>query len=319
LKKKKTTHKLTTCIRVSAIFTGLFTFAVFAFLFLPWENYFFTDEELQNYLELLEDGQEGDWVMRQFLATVDQNFTEPSLHETPCYQIGYAMERSYNASPQSCGIMITDSLMKPCEIARLRRLAANITETIGYQSYANRESINLRWMNLHVLFRKNKTNLVLKQKDYDLIRKASLAAKAVIAHSFGLPYDQLHFYVVSQFTRYRSVVPFSEFRHVDKVRSPSLVVTSILWLSTVDQDFGGGRTEFLVGDYPEPNTPLLVEPKVGRFAAWTSGWENPHGVMAVNWGDRLALIFAFTVNPTMGYKDLEDLKEFAVTREEFDY
>lgn len=73
---------------------------------------------------------------------------------------------------------------------------------------------------------------------------------------------------------------------MDKVRSPALVVTSILWLSTVDVDFGGGRVEFLVGDYPEPNTPLLVEPKQGRFAAWTSGWENPHGVMHVNWGDR---------------------------------
>ena len=73
----KTTKKYGTCVRVSAIFTGLFTFAVFAFLFIPWESYFFTDEELQNYLDLLEDGQEGDWVMRQFLATVDQNFTEP--------------------------------------------------------------------------------------------------------------------------------------------------------------------------------------------------------------------------------------------------
>lgn len=87
------------------------------------------------------------------------------------------MERSFNASPSSCGIVITDTLMKPCEIARLRRLAANITESIGYQSYSNRESINLRWMNLHVLFRKNKTKHVLRQKDYDLIRKASLTAK----------------------------------------------------------------------------------------------------------------------------------------------
>lgn len=59
---------------------------------------------------------------------------------------------------------------------------------------------------------------------------------------------------------------------MDKVRSPYLIVTTILWLSTVDLDFGGGRTEFLTGG-PEPLTPLLIEPKIGRFAAWTSGWE----------------------------------------------
>lgn len=92
------------------------------------------------------------------------------------------MERQFNASPGNCGIVITDSLMKPCEIARLRKLAAKITEQIGFQSYTNRESINLRWMNLHVLFRKNKTNSILKAKDYQLIRKASLAAKVIFRH-----------------------------------------------------------------------------------------------------------------------------------------
>lgn len=87
----------------------------------------------------------------------------------------------------------------------------------------------------------------------------------MIADAFGLPREQLGFYLVTQFTRYRQVVPFSEFRHVDKVRSPALVVTSILWLSTCDLDFGGGRTEFLTGG-PEPFTPLMIEPKLGRFA-----------------------------------------------------
>lgn len=95
--------------------------------------------------------------------------------------------------------------------------------------------------------------------------------------TFGLPPAKTYFSPVSQFTRYKPIVPFSEFRHVDKVRSPYLVVTTILWLSTVDIDFGGGRTEFLTGG-PEPFTPLLIEPKNGRFAAWTSGWETPHSV-----------------------------------------
>lgn len=123
------------------------------------------------------------------------------------------MERHFGAAPDTCGIVITDSLMKPDEIARLRSLAQKITEEIGYQSYANRESINLKWMNLHKLFRmqKEKSN-ILKQKDYDLIKKASEAAKTVVSDAFGLPHEKLSFYLVSQFTRYRQVVPFSEFR-----------------------------------------------------------------------------------------------------------
>lgn len=68
------------------------------------------------------------------------------------------------------------------------------------------------------------------------------------------------------------MVPHSEFRHVDKVRSPYLLVTTILWLSTVDVDFGGGRTEFLTGG-PEPLTPLLIEPKIGRFAGMYSNFQ----------------------------------------------
>jgi len=293
--------------------------AVAFFIFFPWEDYLFDEEEIENYINMYAENQDGDWVVRQFLATSDQNITEPILHETECYQKGYKMEAQFNAAPETCGIVITDSLMEKDEIARIRHLAQKITEEIGLQSYANRESLNLKWMNLHKLFRMVRDKKYsMKNKDYELIKKASEAAKHVIADAFGLPVEQLHFYLVTQFTRYRTVVPFSEFRHVDKVRSPALVVTSILWLSTTDVDFGGGRTEFLVGG-PEPFTPLLIEPKTGRFAAWTSGWENPHGVMDVNWGDRLALIFAFTVNPKMGYKDLDSLRQYSESASDIQY
>lgn len=100
---------------------------------------------------------------------------------------------------------------------------------------------------------------------------------------------------------------------MDKVRSPNLIVTSILWLSTVDEDFGGGRTEFLTGPGPEPFTPLLVEPKIGRFAAWTSSYENPHGVHEVLFGNRYALIFAFTVLQNVGHPNMDSFREWATT------
>lgn len=121
------------------------------------------------------------------------------------------------------------------------------------------------------------------------------------------------FHGVCQFTRYHPIVQFSEFRHVDKLRSPNLIVTSILWLSTADVDFGGGRTEFLTGPGPEPHTPLLVEPKIGRYAAWTSSYENPHGVQELIYGYRYALIFAFTVLEGFGHPDLDSFREWSLT------
>ena len=88
------------------------------------------------------------------------------------------MERAFNANPEQCGVVISDTLMTQNETARLRYLAQKITEEIGYQSYSNRESINLKWMNLHKLFKlhKEKGN-VLREKDYELIKKASENAK----------------------------------------------------------------------------------------------------------------------------------------------
>lgn len=41
--------------------------------------------------------------------------------------------------------------------------------------------------------------------------------------------------------------------------------------------------------------------------------------MGLNWGDRLALIFAFTVNPKMGYKDLDTLRQYAETAKDLEY
>lgn len=136
----------------------------------------------------------------------------------------------------------------------------------------------------------------------------------MVAETFGLPRDNLYFTTVAQFTRYRPMTRYSQFRHVDKVRSQSLVVTSILWLSTYDYDFGGGTTAFLTG--PKPFMPMLVEPKVNRFAAWTSGWENPHEVMQILWGERLAIIFAFTVNPYLGERDMDSMKNWSQTAPE---
>ncbi|RWS25469.1 2-oxoglutarate and iron-dependent oxygenase domain-containing protein 3-like protein [Leptotrombidium deliense] len=152
---------------------------------------------------------------------------------------------------------------------------------------------------------------MFSQCDYNLVKKISELVKHTISITFGLPAEKLYFTNVTQFTRHRPLTKFSEFRHVDKLRSPSLVVTSIVWLSTVDVDFYGGRTEFLTGG-PEPYSPLLIDPKIGRFAAWTSSYENPHGVHEIIAGDRYSLIFTFTVNKRFGHETIDDLKRWSL-------
>lgn len=134
----------------------------------------------------------------------------------------------------------------------------------------------------------------------------TLIFQETISKTFGVDEYKIHFCSVSELTRFKPVINFREFRHVDKVRAPALLVTSIIWLSTTGVEFDGGRTEYLTGG-PEPFTPLLVEPKQGRFAAWTSGYENPHGVQEMESGERFALLFAITADPDLGYKNMDSL------------
>ncbi|RWS09666.1 potassium channel subfamily T member 2-like protein, partial [Dinothrombium tinctorium] len=254
-------------------------------------KWLFSNEELHAILDESGDSEE----YFDFLATNDEHIEDVSLHEVNCSKRGYWREQKLGAAPKRCGTLVTDALVTAAEAQTLRKMAQRLIDAIGDTSTYNRESLNLKWVNLHNVFRKAPRKLFSK-RDFDLIKNTSELAKYIISYTFEIPLEKLYFTNVTQFTRHRPVTQFSEFRHVDKVRSPSIVVTSILWLSTVDYDFYGGRTEFLTGG-PEPFTPILVEPKIGRFAAWTSAYENPHGVKEIYAGDRYALIFAFTVNP----------------------
>lgn len=144
------------------------------------------------------------------------------------------------------------------------------------------------------------------------VAKTLFFLQEAISIAFGISEDKLFFNTVSQFTRYRPLVKHTEFRHVDKARSPALLFTSILWLSTSGLDFGGGYTDFLNGPGPEPYQPISIEPKKGRFAAWTSGFENPHEVKELYWGNRYALIFAFTVSNKLGQENMDALRRWAI-------
>ena len=69
--------------------------------------------------------------------------------------------------------------------------------------------------------------------------------------------------------------------------------STVLWLGSAGIDFEGGALAF----YSNASKPWLqVEPRLGRAALFSSGWENVHGIRPVVRGERWALTAAFMVH-----------------------
>ena len=68
---------------ISKIINFLFYLSVFLlvfvalFIFVPWEDYLFDEGEIENYIDMYTNQEEGDWQVHEFLATAEQNLTEP--------------------------------------------------------------------------------------------------------------------------------------------------------------------------------------------------------------------------------------------------
>lgn len=73
LKAKTIVNKI---INFVFYFSLILFLAVAFFIFVPWEDYIFDEHEIENYIDMYNEG-EGDWMVRQFLATSEQNLTEP--------------------------------------------------------------------------------------------------------------------------------------------------------------------------------------------------------------------------------------------------
>ena len=73
--------------------------------------------------------------------------------------------------------MIYDHLVSEKEALELRNMASSLVHEMGETNYYSRESINLHWVNLHHVFKEGYKLNVFKDKDFDLINKASKAAK----------------------------------------------------------------------------------------------------------------------------------------------
>lgn len=73
--------------------------------------------------------------------------------------------------------MITDELISQEDTIKLRQLAMKVIDRMGQTNFHNRESINLKWINLHNLFRNGTSSGVLTENDFQLIKNTSEAAR----------------------------------------------------------------------------------------------------------------------------------------------
>ena len=88
--------------------------------------------------------------------------------------------------------------------------------------------------------------------------------------------------------------------HVDRDNTQHYHYSGLLYLSTYEEDFLGGKLNFLSTDSigKEPKKVMEVEPKAGRVVMFTSGKENYHHVERVTSGARFVLAFWFTCDTT---------------------
>lgn len=100
-----------------------------------------------------------------------------SLHQVECRYDGYQREMSRNAAPERCGTLIFDDMINRESMEKLRDMARRYCTVLGDTNFQNRESYNLRWINLHHLFKYGPQEDMFNEQDYDLIRNTSEAVK----------------------------------------------------------------------------------------------------------------------------------------------
>jgi len=111
----------------------------------------------------------------------------------------------------------------------------------------------------------------------------------------GLQHDMTFFSHINASKEAKNIHDEYWHTHIDTDQYGTFAYTTLLYLNTQDEDFEGGEFIFepvVEGD--KLRRGAAVEPRFGRVVAFTSDAENPHKVLKVTRGTRLALTAAFT-------------------------
>ncbi|KAH3863731.1 2-oxoglutarate and iron-dependent oxygenase domain-containing protein 3-like [Dreissena polymorpha] len=142
-----------------------------------------------------------------------------------------------------------------------------------------------------------------KEEDFKIYRTVKNKIQQAIGDHFKVPLHALHLTKPTFFSRMNT----SEAKnihdeywhpHVDRQTYGSFHYTSLLYLSTFNKDFTGGRFIFT-----DNGTETAVEPRAGRVSFFTSGSENVHFVEKLKSGVRYAITVSFTCDPEKAISD----------------
>jgi len=87
--------------------------------------------------------------------------------------------------------------------------------------------------------------------------------------------------------------------HVDKANIASYDWSALLYLNSVGEDFVGGELAF-----HDTDEDRIVRPLAGRLVAFSSGLENLHRVLPMQWGKRYVLSMWFTCSQRHAHQRL---------------
>ena len=207
--------------------------------------------------------------------------------------LGLALEPGRACPPSSCGseclLAVEDDVISADEAAALSEHAANVLskEATRNKKYGGdaetsepTKPIRKAMVDLSRSARFGETSGHL------LLVRVLERMRRLAADTFSITRSRIRFasHFVSKITADRPLNDSAV--HCDQASFSTFHLSGVLWLGTHGEHFGGGRVDF----YRNSTEPWLrVEPRVGRLALFTSGWEHLHRVEPVSWGDRWSL------------------------------
>lgn len=205
-----------------------------------------------------------------------------------------------NCLPKKCGRYVSDSIITDQESLELRLLAENVFSLIEprggvaiFDLITGALSNGSQFINFYKLISYKRYNSI-EQKSFNIFKRVKEKIINSIAISFGIAANGIHLTRPAFFTRITSKPDHTLndqywHEHVDRNTYDGFVYTSLLYLSTFNEHFNGGRFIFI-----DNNKNITVEPRFGRVLFFTSGSENKHMVEKVTNGQRFALTIPFT-------------------------
>ena len=248
------------------------------------------------------------------MASVSETISgSPKGQEVICSK-SYNEERLKftSCAPQRCGRFVSDAVVSQKEAIHLLSLAKRGLSLGGSSGgasildlHSGALSQNTSFVNIYKLIESKQKQNIFEEKDFEVYKSVKNKILETIAIYFGI--SSKHLYLThptffSRITTKTAKTVDDEYwqKHIDKHNYRSFVFTSLLYLSTFNEDFSGGRFVFIDNNI---NKTIAIEPKLGRLSAFTSGSENPHFVEKVTKGTRYAITVSFTCDPKYSIKD----------------